>query len=257
MIAPMYPVEKTAFKAIVDELARKLIATEYIQRSAMVRTPVLYPSGATVVIEIREDGDGFFVSDMGLGYQEADLMGAGLMYGRHARAVAQGAGIGFDHHSFFVIRASRDQLPGAVATVANCSQQAVSLVAYKLAERRSADEADLLYERLVQVFSVKVVDRQAEIVGASNIKWHVATFVRGGDGRRPTIFEPVTNHHTSVVNASAKFNDIARLEKAPARVIVVRGKSEFGQYLSLLSQAANVIDRDMPDTTLTRLVRAA
>jgi hypothetical protein len=73
----------------------------------------------------------------------------------------------------------------------------------------------------------------------------------------PTIFEPVVKHHSSVVNAAAKFGDIARLENAPSLVAVVHNKSRFGTYLGVLSQNATVIDDEAPDRTIVRLASAA
>jgi hypothetical protein len=47
-----------------------------------------------------------------------------------------------------VVEASHGQLPG----VANCSHEATALAAYKLAERKSVDETERLYERLITIF---------------------------------------------------------------------------------------------------------
>jgi hypothetical protein len=51
-----------------------------------------------------------------------------------------------------VVEASHGQLPGAVVTIANCSHEATALAAYKLAERKSVDETERLYERLITIF---------------------------------------------------------------------------------------------------------
>jgi hypothetical protein len=102
-----------------------------------------------------------------------------------------------------------------------------------------------------------VVAKNVKIVGQSSTEWPFATIVRL-PGTRPTIFEPVTKHHHSVASASMKFNDIARLgTDAPARVAVVHNKKEFGTLLGVLSQAASVVDDDVPDETIHRLAEAA
>jgi hypothetical protein len=54
-----------------------------------------------------------------------------------------------------------------------------------------------------------------------------------------------------------KFLDIARLENAPHRIAVVDRKDELGNYLNVLSQAADVIQYQVPDSTLIRLAEAA
>jgi hypothetical protein len=145
----------------------------------------------------------------------------------------------------------------AVASAAEASDLA-------LAEKTFEDSKDRLFERLVKVFaktagpSIKVVTRNVKVIGHSSAEWPIATIVKLPGSRTQTIFEPVTKHHNSVATASMKFHDIALLGKdAPARVAVVHNKQEFGTYLQVLSQAANVIDDDVPDSTIVRLARAA
>ncbi len=55
-----------------------------------------------------------------------------------------------------------------------------------------------------------------------------------------------------------KFHDIALLgNEAPGRVAMVHNKKDFGTYLAVLSQSANVIDDDAADSTILRLAKAA
>ena len=251
------------FSELVDAVAKELVATEHDKSGSFIRTPLIYPSGALVVVRVhRAEGQRFFISDWGLGYQEFDLSGAANFYMRHARPIAERAGVGFDNQAFFVMEASREQLVGAVVTIANCSQEATIRAADALAEKTFEDSKERLYERLVSVFQKtdgrRVVTKNAKIIGQSNTEWPVATLVRIPGLNRPTIFEPVTKHHHSVASASMKFNDIARLGKeAPGRVAVVQNKKEFGTLLGVLSQAANVVDEGVPDETIQRLAKAA
>jgi hypothetical protein len=243
-------------QAVVEELARELVSVEYRSGSSFIRTPLLYPSGGSVVVRVDEhSASSYFVSDMGFGYQEAEFMGASLTYARHARLIAENAGVRFDHHAFFVIQVGRDQLAGAVATIANCSLEATTVAAYKLAERKVADEADRLYQRLITIFEPAAVRRNEEVIGASHTSWPVATIVRSDRGRL-TIFEPVTPHHASVASVATKFNDISLLDTPPNRVAVVRNKQEMGTYLAVISQTADVVTRDAPDKTIVRLAAA-
>jgi hypothetical protein len=209
-----------------------------------------------VVIRIEEGTNRFFVSDIGLGYQEAELMGAGLMYARNASTIAETAGVRFDNQSFFVLEASREQLPGAVVTIANCSQEAAIRAADALAEKTFEDSKTRLYERLVKVFSPGVVGKNVEVIGASNQKWRVAAFVSLPNAR-PTVFEPVTKHANSVASASMKFGDIALREDAPSRVAVVHSRAEFGPLLTVLSRSASIIEDDAPNERILQLASAA
>ena len=245
------------FRALVNDVAQMLVATEHRQGGSFVRTPLLYPSGATVVVRI-EDGssDRFFVSDIGLGHQEAEMMGAGNMYARNAHAIAESAGVRFDNQAFFVLEASREQLPGAVVTIANCSQEATIRAADALSEKTFEDSKSRLYERLVTLFERKAVAKNVDVIGSSNQVWKVAAVV-SLPHTRPTIFEPVTKHPSSVAHASMKFGDIALRKDPPQRVAVVRKRGEFGSLLTVLARSANIIEEDSPNDRIIQLTKAA
>ncbi|HMN51576.1 MAG TPA: hypothetical protein PKB01_05905 [Xanthobacteraceae bacterium] len=244
------------FRAIVEQVAREIVAAEHRVGGSFIRTPLMYPGGSTVVIRIEEGSDRFFVSDMGAGYEEAVMMGAGPMYAKPANLIAQAAGVRFDNQAFFVLEALRDQLAGAVVTIANCSQEAAVRASDALAEKTFEDKKIRLYNRLVQVFEPKIVTKNVEIIGASTQKWHVATVV-SMPKHRPIIFEPVTKHPNSVANATMKFGDIALLPDAPRRVAVVQNRNDFGTLLTVLSRSADVIEDDAPATRIRRLAEAA
>jgi hypothetical protein len=144
-----------AFKAIVDEAVRDLVAADHRKGSSFVRTPLLYPGGSSVVVRVDDCGTSFLVTDMALGYQEADLMGAALIYSRHAGSIAENSGIRFDSESFLIEVDGVDgqQLSGAIAAIANCSYEAVALAAYKLSERRAGDVMGELYQGLVRILT--------------------------------------------------------------------------------------------------------
>jgi hypothetical protein len=248
---------KPKIREVVEAVAREIVAADHRASGSFIRTPLMYPGGATVVIRIEQGDDRFLVSDIGLGNREAELMGAGSMYQRPARAIAEEAGVRFDNEAFFVIEASREQLPGAVVTIANCSQQAVMRACDALAEKTFEDRKARLYDRLVQVFEPKAVKKNFEIVGASTQRWPFAAVV-SLPGHRPTVFEPVTKHPNSIAHASMKFGDLALLKNdAPHRVAVVQNKSELGKLLTVLSRSADVIDDSETDDHIRKLALAA
>lgn len=242
-------------KDATDRAVRELIGIKHRADGAYISLPLLYPSGASVVVRLDGGPDQFFITDFGGAYHEADLMGATTTFNRHARSVAERAGVGFDQHAFFVVEASKEQIAGAIAAVANCSHDAVAIAALKLSEKATRDQSRFLYERLVSVFPISAVDRDVTIHGSTNTPYSVASVVRHGS--RETIFDVVTRHPTSIAFASTKFHDIARLDRPPARVAVVDQKSAFGTYLGVLSLDASVIEQDVPDDTLRRLAEAA
>ena len=245
------------FAEVIEAVARELVTVDHRGDGSFISTPLIYPSGGNVVVRVEDIGrDEYFVSDYGLGFSECDMMGASAQFRSQAPSIAEKAGVGFDSNAFFVARVTRNQLVGATATIANCSHEAVAMAALKLAEKRFSDDAETLHRRLVSLFSEKHVAKNVEITGASQTRWHVANVVRlAGDGapEHVTIFEPVTRHHVSIAAAVTKFHDIARLDQPPRRVAVVAKKADFGTYLSVLSQAADVVARDVSDNTIRRL----
>ena len=243
------------FASAVDAVARELVTTEHFGSASLIKTPMMYPSGAAAVVQVTQHGERFFVTDMGLGQIEADMIGASVLYANSAKPLADHFGIRFDNQAFFVAEANRDQLAGAVTIVANCSSEAAALAAFKAAERRFEEDSDVLYRRLATVFPKAEIVRNVDFVGSSTHKWPVATMVT--HNHRISLFEPVSKHHASVVNAAVKFNDIARLDNPPQRIAVVKKKVELGNYLNVLSQSANVIQYEVPDATLIRLAEAA
>ena len=239
-------------RQLMESVAGQLVAIEHRPDGAFITTPIMYPSGSMAVVRADVLGhDRHFITDMGMGYLEAEMMGTSLIYARSATPIAEQAGIHFDNHAFSLLDVSRDQLAGAIIAIANASQQAVALAAYKQSEKKIAEDEERLYERLVKVFTPLHVNRDVAIVGASNTSWRVANIVRLE--RKITVFEPVSRHPNSITTATTKFHDLARLDDPPNRVAVVENKERLGTYLGVLSQAADVITRDAPDRTLKRL----
>src|ERR1700677_2719324 len=90
------------FAHIVDTVAKEIVTTEHFGSGSLIKTPLMYPSGACAVVQITQQGDRFFVSDMGLGHQEAEMIGASTLYANSARGLADHYGIRFDNQAFFV-----------------------------------------------------------------------------------------------------------------------------------------------------------
>lgn len=248
----------TSFQRLVEQVARKLISVKLAGREAFIQTPLRYPSGSSSVIRISDEGGSFFVSDYGLGFDEAEMMGASQqLYFRQASAIAMKANVQFDQHAFFIVQVDKERLPGAVIAVANCSLEAVQLTAFKLAERKTNDANEKLYTRLANVFKGRrvVVSKNVPIIGASNHEWHVATMVQA-DGRK-TAFEAVGTHPNSYATAVMKFGDIARLNSPPRTVAVVQNKMALGDYIGVLSPVANIVEDSLEDSQFIKLAEAA
>lgn len=232
--------KSNSFQLELDRIASTLIKLEHGKNGSMLSVPILYPSGASAVVEVTQHGEKYFVSDLGFGFAEAEMFGASHTFTRHAAQLAHHYGVKFDNQSFFVAEASRDFLASVVTVVANCSVESANFAAIKAADRRYVDDTEEVYNRLIDIFPKDNVLRNNHFIGSSNYKWPVAAIVTSGS--RPTIFELVSKHHNSVVNAATKFSDIARLEKAPNRVVLVKDFSDMDNYLSILNQSATVLE---------------
>ena len=255
MSTALAPKSGAAFSSLIEHVARELVTVNHDAGHSFISTPLMYPTGSSVVVQINDAGDEYFVTDLGLGYEEAVMMGASNIYARYGKNIAHNAGVGFDSRAFFATRVTKDQLPGAIATIANCSQEAVTIATYRIADRRQSSAIDNLYSRLTRTFSPQRILRDVPVLGSSNKKWHVAAMVEVGQNR--SIFEPVSPHHASIYAATTKFHDISRVENAPTRVAVVERKADLKDNLAVLSQSANIIERDASDETYRRLAYAA
>jgi hypothetical protein len=240
-----------AFQDVVDGVARTLADVRHVHDASFISLPVMDPSGSLAIIRIEPHHDGrFLVSDMGLGFEEADIMGAGRLFTHSASGVAVRAGVHFDRHTFS-IGVRKEQLVDAVSVIAACSQEAVQAATFRLDEKKRADTADRLCERLYRLFTPANVERGATVTGASNTPWTVTALVRAD--KHKAIYEPVSEHANSVASALAKFVDLNQLEHPPARIAVVRKKEALGTKLALISTVANVVEEDVSDQVLERL----
>lgn len=242
-------------KQIIDEAVHRLVRTEHFAASTVVNLPILYPSGSTVAVEARLQGDRCFVSDMGNGFNEADLMGSSRYYPKIAQEVAEAAGIRFDGRAVFAGEASIDLIGGLITIVANCSHEAVAQSAFKLARKRDKAEEEQLYHRLVDVFGKPYVERNVEMRGASNHAWAVASLVRIHG--HLAVFDSVVAYHSSVVNVATKMHDLARLEDPPARIAVTKDIKKLGDLVGVVSQAANLIEFRSESSTYRKYAAAA
>lgn len=248
----MTEVVRERIAPVVESAIRQLVSAEHFHAGSFVTMPVMYPSGASVVLEVFQRGQKFFVSDRGGGCQEAEFAGATRYYSREAKRIAEDAGIGFDGRDMFIVEASIDQLPGAFIVVANSSQSAANASVMRSAERAQRDAGEILFERLSKIFPAASIAKDAAIMGASGHQWHVTTLVSIEERR--SVFEPVSHHYPSVVSATAKFHDLARLETFPSRVAVVSRREILGDYIGVISAAStSVIESTASDQTFRKV----
>jgi hypothetical protein len=249
-------ITRTDFAELAEQVARGLGKVDLLDGRAFIRTPVLFPSGATVVVVIEEEGGGRYrLSDLGQGRDEAELLGVAGTYRHQAQEVARLSGLTLEGNALVLPGVLAAQLVAATMTVANAAARALERASLRAASRPREDTIDKLVTRLVTVFPKSPVKRGEELRGASTHAWQVDAVVTTDNHR--AVFDVVTSSPASVVWTSTKFHDFARLDPPPTLVAVVRRKADLGDLLAVLSQAARVVEEDAPDRVLSRAALAA
>ncbi|NKM69198.1 hypothetical protein [Rhizobium laguerreae] len=225
----------------VERIANELVHARRVSRGIVVTTPVLFPSGAHVTVLISFTGDRCLVTDDGAAYSEADMMGAGDIFRRAARSIAEDAGLRFNNFEIFEADARVDTLPGMIAIVADAAKRSMHVTAERLARKIDFDLKTSIVDRLIDVFGAKRVTVDASISGASTHSWTVDALV-STDSNQIAI-EAVSPAPISVSSAYMKLDDIRRLESAPRTVAALKGKSSFGaDQLLILGRTSKLID---------------
>ena len=120
-------IDKTKLEQrIAEAVARLMSQRESAGGRVMLDVPVTYPSGASAVVEIGRNANKIWVSDMGMGLVEAEMMGAVDSYQRLARNKAEEFGVVYNSSAMFVLWAPADRIEGAIICVANASAQAAA-----------------------------------------------------------------------------------------------------------------------------------
>ncbi len=105
---------------IAAEISRGLASAEVFGGRAYLRTPMLLPSGASVVVVIEQEGAGRFgITDLGQGYDEAETLGFGRIYRRQAEHVACHQGLAAHQGALAVHDLGPEELTGATMALAS------------------------------------------------------------------------------------------------------------------------------------------
>lgn len=250
MVAQFGVTNETLAK-IADEVARSLSYATVEGNSAYVTTAVTYANGTHVVVRLDRDGDDFFVSDDGYASLNADMFGGTHQFHRIAPDVAKRFGVSYDQRSFFILKASRNQLPAAVAVVANASSASVERTLYALDRLRVKKSRELFVQKISSAFG----DRAAFNVDfrGSTKSWEVDAAVVDRNNVL-AIFEFVTPAATSVAVAHMKVGDISAMTERPRTAIVLSDYDKTEPPLrQILSSSADLVIAASSDLAEYRL----
>jgi hypothetical protein len=234
---------------VAGEIAQALVRLSVREGTARLSTPLLYPGGVMVGIEISRLRDGFLVTDAGGARREAGLLGGERTFARVAHEVAERFGVRFDHNMIFDLEVTEDELVVAVIAVANAAKTAVETTALHLATVEHADYRASLWGRLERIYDTKSVARGQRVRGSSD-EWEfdAVVTIQG----RLSLFEIVVPHPNAVSSAVTKFLDIRDLgEIAPSRIAVLTQKQRT-PHIPVLARTARLINADDPDEVYRR-----
>lgn len=232
-------VTNESLEKIADDVARSLSYATVEGRSAFVSTTVTYANGTHVVVRLDQDGDSFFVSDDGYASLNADMFGGAHQFQRIVADVAKRFGVSYDQRSFFILKATRGQLPAAVTLIANASATSIERTLYALDRMKFKKTKELFVERISRAFgdrasfnidfrgSTKVWEVDAAIIDRSNVV---------------AIFEFVSPAATSVAVAHMKVGDISAMTERPRTAIVLSDYDKTDPPLrQILSSSADLV----------------
>lgn len=234
---------------LAADVARSLVRVSTVGQTARLSTPLVYPGGGMVGVELSRLRDQFLVTDSGSAHREAGLLGGERAFVRLAREVAERFGVRFDNDMIFDMNVAEGDLVAAVIAVANAAKTAVETTALHLASTPHADHRAALWDRLERIYNTRSVEKRKRVRGSTDV-WEFDAVVEHGG--KLSLFEVVPPHPISVSSAVTKFLDVRDLgETAPNRVAVLVRKAET-PHLSLLARTARVVSATDPDDVFRR-----
>lgn len=225
------------------EVARELVRVTTRHGAVRLSTPLLYPGGSCVGVEISGHRDGFLVGDMGAAAAEADTLGVTRRFARVAGDMAARYGVRFDRGMIYDLVASKDDLAVVVLAVANAAKSAVDATLLQI-PRDPVDARLDLWTRLDAIFREGRIQRSPRTRGSSD-EWTFDAAVEIGGST--TVFEIVAPNPAAVAGAVTKFLDLRELgDAAPGRVAILPARTRT-PHLGLLAKTARLLDQDAPE----------
>ncbi|MGF6860623.1 hypothetical protein ABIE69_001183 [Rhodobacteraceae bacterium MBR-64] len=239
----------------VREALRRIASVRDLDGKTAVDVPVMYPSGATTVVEVERNGDNFWVSDMGYGLVEAQISGAHTFYGKIAARVADDFGVGFDGNAMFALWVPSARLESAIICIANASNRACSEAIFQASEAKNRRQNEKIFERVKSVFGERLVARSADIVG-KHAHWEAHNVVVFPNRHR-AIFEHMTAHTTSVSTKFLMFSDIRYSEQDISLNAMVRDVGALDEKGQMIGDVANILSISASDQQIMEYAKVS
>ena len=239
----------------VRKAVAALVSTSTWGSSYLISVPLVYPSGTNVGVKVTFSKGLYVVSDIAMGFREAESWEAQRSFGSHAGRIKDEVGVEYTSEHEFRLVVKEHQLSSAIRRVAYASHRAAVKAFHTLPEVGEQEIAVELFQRLRDTFGVENVAGELKMAGASNIEWPFAAQLL--QGKRRILFDVVSPRWASVVAAKSKFSDVRHLGPNTLPVAVVEDIDAMGKWLPLISQEAEVIEVGITTEELRQLVSEA
>ena len=238
-------------RELVESVIGQVVKCAHETDGTIVQMPMHYPSGTRVSIRVQFDGNTCFLSDLGNASREAELLGAtNKLFRNQARQVAEQFGVKFDQFSFLELQVLPDEVGAAIRILAGASEKAAVMTEIKMSDQKKANDAQILVDRLSQIFGSEQVIPGAHLKGQSHNSWEFDAQVELSSDQI-AVLECVTGNHSSVYSAYTKFSDLSHLKKSPKRFVAINHNARCSEeFLNLLGFDSRSIDLQAPNRRL-------
>jgi len=220
----------------------------------MIDLPLRYPSGSMVVVEVEQNRENVWVSDIGHGKVEAEMRGAEDQYGIIAAKIARDLGVDYDGDAIFALWVPVGRIEAAIICVANASQSAANEAIRLASEAKSRKQDDMLFDRIVGVFGRKQVERTGEVSGL-RASWQAHNIVMLPHGKR-AIFEYMSKYPVAVSSKFIMLSDIRSAQSDIALNVVVPDL-QLDAKAQMIGDVANIIPVDAEAETFKQYAMAS
>jgi len=230
---------------LAEDVARCLAEASINGTDVLIRTPISFPSGRMVGVQLLGGPALFTITDSGATMREAEMLGASDICRREARKVAEEYDLRFNEWELFEADAPPDRLVGAAVIVANAAALTMIRTSDRFAERFDLRRREALATRLQRIFGEKKVRENVEVTGAAK-RWNFdaqVTLPSGRDG----LFSIVIPKPVSVIFAYSKMDDVSRTDDPPFLGAVLEGKFTPDDKALLKRAARRVFDASDSD----------
>jgi hypothetical protein len=239
----------------VREALSNIASVRELDGKMVVNVPVLYPSGASVAVEVEFNRDRCWVSDMGTGKVEAEYLSAADHFSRAASEAAERFSVNFDGYCMFALWVPASRLEAAIVSVANASSVAASEAIRSASEKVQDRRNDQIFQRIKEIFGEKSVAKSVEVTGR-HASWNVHNVVLLPDRSR-AVFEFMTRHANSVSSKYIMFADMKHSDESFSLNAVVADISSLDSKAQIISDVANIVSLHASDEEISKFARAS